>query len=698
MQDRSSNQSQSSLAQGLALHKQGLWAAAERCYEGVLEQIPNDFDALHLLGVIAGQTQRHERAVQLISMALRQKNVAAAHAHLAKSLFGLGRKEEAVDSYGRAIAMQPEFVEGYINRAAALRDLKRPQEALAGVDRAIALRPDAVAAHVTRAAVLRDLKRLDEALAAVDRAIQLQPGVADAHISRAAILKDLHRLQEALSSAERAIELRPDSPEAHYNCGDVLRVLARPVEALARLDCSIALHCASARAHSARGSVLLDLQRFDEALASCDTAIALDPEFAQAHSNRGAALRELGRPAEALASCDRALELCPEFAGAYVNQGSALQDLQRPEVAVSSYEMAMRLQPRDAAASTYRGTALYDLQQPGEALRSYSRAIDLDPSSAEAHWSAGLCYLQMGDFETGWELYEWRKRLSRQIGVRALPQAEWTGEQELQGKSIYIHAEQGLGDTLQFCRYALLVRALGARVVLAVQRPLCELVRTLGESIEVIGEEQAAPATDYHVALMSLPRAFATRMGSIPACVPYLSADPERVQRWRERLGRDGLKIGVCWQGSTARIDIGRSLALSHFAPVSAIPGVRLISLQKSHGVEQLGALPPAMRVETLGPEFDAGADAFVDSAAVMQSLDLIVTSDTSIAHLAGALGRATWIALKHAPDWRWLLQRQDSPWYPTMRLYRQPQRGDWPAVFDCIRRDIDSMLSMSKT
>jgi hypothetical protein len=214
-------------------------------------------------------------------------------------------------------------------------------------------------------------------------------------------------------------------------------------------------------------------------------------------------------------------------------------------------------------------------------------------------------------------------------------------------------------------------------------------MQTLSESVEVIGEEQAAPATDFHAALMSLPRAFATRVESVPAGVPYLSADDARVRHWRTRLGAHGFKIGICWQGRPARVDLGRSFPLSALQPLSTLPHVRLISLQKNHGAEQLETLSSTIRVETLGSDFDSGTDAFLDSAAIMQSLDLIVTSDTAIAHLAGALARPTWVALKHVPDWRWLLRREDSPWYPTMRLFRQTQRGQWQGIFHRMRDEI---------
>lgn len=477
------------------------------------------------------------------------------------------------------------------------------------------------------------------------------------------------------------------------DAGELLALIAleqrRPQEALRCLRRCLEIDPKRADVHANLGALLLETGSPREALESCDRAIALQPDHAEAHANRGVVLRELDRPAEALVSCDRAIALRGGFAEAFVSRGQALVDLQRFEEALKSCDTALALQPQLRSAHTNRALVLQNMGLGSQALESFRYALTLDSGDVEANWGQALLQLQRGEFESGWDLYEWRKRLSRPMGLRELPQPEWTGQQPLQGKSLYIHSEQGLGDTLQFCRYAHLAQQRGARVILAVWPQLRDLIRTLSASIEVISTTEVAPPTDYQAALMSLPRAFATRLENVPAGVPYLSADPARVQYWQERLGSHGFKIGICWQGRAAKVDAGRSLPLSTFEALSTLPDVRLISLQKYHGAEQLQSAPGQMRVETLGPEFDTGPDAFLDSAAIMQSLDLIVTSDTAIAHLAGALARPTWVALKRVPDWRWLLERDDSPWYPTMRLFRQSQSGEWQDVILRMRDEL---------
>jgi hypothetical protein len=256
-----------------------------------------------------------------------------------------------------------------------------------------------------------------------------------------------------------------------------------------------------------------------------------------------------------------------------------------------------------------------------------------------------------------------------------------------------VYAEQGLGDTLQFCRYATLLRARGAQVVLAVQDGLRRLLQSLGAGVEVVGFGDIRGEFDWQCPLLSLPRIFATTEDAIPSSVPYLEADLAAVSAWRQRLGDHGKLIGIRWQGSTGRADAGRSFSLQHFESLARIPGVRLINLQKGPGSEQLHELSTNW-VEDLGADFEPGGpDAFLDVAAVMQSLDFVITSDTSIAHLAGALGRPTWVVLKQVPDWRWMLNRDDSPWYPTMKLFRQRRQGDWEEVFIRMQREIEAQV-----
>ncbi len=609
-------------ARALQLYRQGALEQADARLGELLRVDAGHFDALHLQGVIASRLGQGERAVRLIRSAIAQNSaVAAAHRHLGNALRSLGRCEEALASYSKAIGCRRDFREAYVNRAMTLLVLRRPQEALADLERASALGADDAEVHLYRASALIDLNRPADAASYSERAIARMPDHADAHLNRAIAMYLLGSYAESLTSSERAIQLRQDYADAH----------------------------------AYRGAALYALRRLEDALSSLDAALVLDPRKAMAHNLRALCLLDLQQPREALESCERAIALRADLADTYNTQGLALADLLR-----------------------------FD-----DALASFERAIVLQPQRSEPHFNKGIRLLQTGEFELGWELYEKRPMAERRFVLDGAPPI-WDGACEVAGKTILVHAEQGLGDTIQFCRYALLLRARGARVVLAVQDPLCTLLRTLGAGIEVIGFSQTPGGIDYHCPLLSLPRAFRTRLDDIPAKVPYLSADPARVVQWRERLGNEGRLIGIRWQGSTGRADAGRSFPLRHFAAVARVPGVRLISLQKDAGSEQLLDLGGDWRVEDLGADFEpGGADAFLDVAAVMECMDLIITSDTSIAHLAGALGRPTWVALKRVPDWRWLLDCEHSPWYPTMRLFRQDRAGDWTGVFERMRDEL---------
>jgi hypothetical protein len=298
----------------------------------------------------------------------------------------------------------------------------------------------------------------------------------------------------------------------------------------------------------------------------------------------------------------------------------------------------------------------------------------------------------MGDFLAGWAGYERRWNV-KGAPLRKLDAShrEWKGE-DIQGKRVIVYEEQGLGDVIQFSRFLTRLSLLGASVTFLVRASLHRLLQPFTSTIRLADTPPLGESFDFQCALLSLPAVLGTTLDAIPAAVPYLIPEAPLVAGWRQRLGDHGLKIGICWQGSPfAKVDngYGRSVPLRCFRPIAIAPGVRLISLQKNHGLEQLSGLPAGMRIENLGAEFDSGRDAFIDTAAVMSCLDLIVTSDTSVAHLAGALGRPVWVVLKHAPEWRWLLDRSDSPWYPTMKLYRQDVGDDWDEVFERVAADV---------
>jgi tetratricopeptide (TPR) repeat protein len=435
-----------------------------------------------------------------------------------------------------------------------------------------------------------------------------------------------------------------------------------------------------------------------EALDKIQTALKWKPTSAEALSDLGLVFGALGQPNEALASYDKALAIRPDYAEALSNRGNALQNLKRSEEALASYDKALAIRPDYAEALNNRGNALHDLKRSEEALASYDKALAIRPDYADALFNRGLNALLIGDFSAGWRGYEYRwDRTNAEARKLLAPYPNWKGE-DIRGKRIIVYEEQGLGDVIQVSRFLTQLVALNAEVTFLLRSSLHRILSVSAPSVRLVAAPPKGEAFDFQCALMSLPGAFGTSRENLPSSVPYLFAEEGVVARWRERLGDHGLKIGICWQGNpNGTADIGRSFPLRCFQPLAAISGVRLISLQKAHGLDQLENLPSGMEVETLGEEFDGGPDTFIDTAAVMSCLHLIITSDTSVAHLAGALGRPVWVALKHVPDWRWMLDRSDSPWYSTMKLYRQTIRDDWDSVFDQVAADV-AMLQLRNT
>jgi tetratricopeptide (TPR) repeat protein len=635
------------LSRAIVCQQQQKLPEAEQLCAEILKASPDHFDARHFLAIVRHQQGRTTEGIDLLAAALRNKpDSPSALSNYGLMLQELKRYEDALASYDRALALRPDFPEALNNRATVLAALGRHADALASYDKALALNPLYAEAFYNRGTTLDALKRDAEALASYDQALAVQPLYPEALNSRGAALSRFKRCAEALASHDKALALRPDFPETLNNRGAALSALKRPAEAL----------------------------------ASYDRALALRPDYAEAHYNRAVTLDELKRYAEALASCDRALALRPDYPEALNNRGIVLDELGRHEQALASYAVALALKPDYAEALNNRGTAQSDLGRFDEARASYDAALAILPDYEECHWNRSLLMLRLGSFAEGWREYEWRRNRDS-WEPRQFQGPQWAGEPS--AKLLLVYAEQGLGDTIQFARFARALAKAGHEVVLEVQPPLRGLLGSLA-GVTVIRKGEPLPRFDAHLPLMSLPHVLRIAECDLSAQRPYLAADPDRVERWAATLWRDDVfTVGIAWQGNPkAPGDKGRSIPLAAFAPLAAVPGVRFVSLQKHDGVDQLAGLPEGMRIESLGDDLDAGPDAFVDSAAVMTHLDLIVTSDTAMAHLAGALGRPVWIPLKHVPDWRWMAEREDTPWYPTARLFRQGRRDHWDDVF----------------
>jgi len=603
-----------------ALHQAGNLVAAERTYRSILSARPDQFDALHYLGVLEAQRGRHEEALRLIGLALTVK-------------------------------------------------------------------PQSIEAHMSLVNVLKALGRHNEALAFCDKVLNANPKSAPAHYNRGNVLLDLNRYEEALASYGKVLAIMPGNAMALYNHGNVLQQLGRHAEAVASYDRLLAIAPGNAAALYNRGVAMMGLKRYEEALASYDRALAIAPDDVEVLTNRGITLYELKRYEEALASYDRALAIKPDLAEALNNRANVLLDLKQPQEALASCERALAIRPDYLEALNNRGIALQVLNRNQEALASYDRATSLDPESIEAHWNGSLCRLLLGDYANGWREYEWRWRAEDFLALspkRDFRQPLWLGREDIAGKTIFVHAEQGFGYTIQFCRYAEWLAQKGARVILEVQPPLKSLLAGIRGASLVLAQGEALPEFDCHCPMASLPLAFGTRLESIPCRVPYLSPSPQHIDKWQAKLGPKARpRIGLAWSGRiTHTKQHERSIPLDKLLPL-ADAGVSLVSLQKDVQPQDREVLAAHAEITHFGSEL---AD-FSDTAALLSLMDVVISIDTSSAHLAGALGRPVWILLPYVADWRWLLEREDSPWYPTARLCRQAAAGDWDSVVPGIAR-----------
>jgi tetratricopeptide (TPR) repeat protein len=516
------------------------------------------------------------------------------------------------------------------------------------------------------------------------------PSGPDALYAAAVALWRERRRDEAITLMDKALRLKPDFADALCMGGYMLSECGKPEPAMIFYRRALELDASLVVAHVNCGKLLFAARRFTEALDSFAAATALAPDNADAWCSRAGALRELGRLEESVEAAGRALELRPYFAEAAINLGNALLKLDRSEEALQAYLRASMPGPCLAQALLGQALALRSLCRFSEAMAAFDAAAAL--GSREAVAGRGCLMLTLGDFEQGLRGYEARwlkgKSLSEALGTRF---ATWSGPGR-EAKRVLVLNDHGLGDTIQFFRYLPLMAAAGVDATFVCPPRLRRLLSSKAR-LRFVDRPPDGEKFDAQIAISSLPYAFGTRLDTIPAAVPYLAAEPKLRDKWVKRIGAEGFKVGVVWQGNPdPEADRARSMPLAALAPLADVAGVRLISLQKGFGEEQVANLPPSIQVETLGADFDAGADAFVDTAAAMTCLDLVVTCDTSIAHLAGALAVPIWVALKSDAEWRWLTARADSPWYPTMRLFRQSRRGVWRDVFEAMACELTAL------
>jgi tetratricopeptide (TPR) repeat protein len=632
---------------------------AERLYREALRQAPGNADLWCMVGIVC-------RAA--------------------------GKVAAAVASYREALRLRPGFLEALNNLANALVVQGKPEEAVPIYQQVLRQRPDYTQAHNNLGAALRNLGQLEEAAACYRHALRLQPIYADAHNNLGDVLDKLGKSSEAAPCYREALRLRPAFPEAHTNLGVVLVKLGKIEEAIAHHRQALSLKPDYAEAHSNLGNALLAQDKLAEAAACYEQALRLRPDFPEALANLGIAFAQQRKLDEAIASYQRALQLRPNYPEALGNLGNVLLEQGKPEEALQRYQEALRLKPDYHDAHFNSGQADLTQGRMDEALTKFDRALAGRTDYPEAHMGRAVTWLMLGNYEQGWKEYEWRWK-TKEFSPLPYTQPVWDGT-PLQGRTILVHAEQGLGDTIQLIRYAPLVKQAGGTVIVACPKALRRLFAPCAGIDRLVEQETELPAFDVHASLLSLPRILGTTVATIPARVPYLFAEPELVEYWRRELSTyTGFRIGIAWQGNPQfGGDRHRSFPLAHFEALARVPGVRLLSLQKNHGLDQLRELGDRFPIIDLGPRLDEKG-AFLDTAAVMKNLDLVVCPNTSLVHLAGALAVPIWLPLARAPEWRWLWGREDSPWYPTARVFRQEGPGEWDPVFARMATELASRV-----
>jgi tetratricopeptide (TPR) repeat protein len=632
---------------GIQFHKDGALAQAKGIYQRILEQEPRHAGALHLWGMVAYEQGQVETAIEKIQAAIEiNPSNPIYHSNLGNIFREQRRLEEAALACREAIRLKPDYAEAHMNLGNVLRDCRQLDEAIAEFREAIRVRPQFGQGYANLGSALLEKGQLDEGIAECQHAIQLDPGRAEAHSDLGVALLKKGRSEDAIRSCQEAIRLRPRYAAAYVNLG-----------------------CALNR-----------LKKFEEAAGAFREAIQIDPRIADAYSNLGTAYFQRGDFEGAIAAFREAAKLEPHNAVVLNNLGSSLGEAGRLRESIEMFRRAVEIDDQYAEAYNNLAGATRRNLQMEESIAAARRAIQIKPNFVDAHFSLSLSLLTCGEFSEGWNEYEWRLRREPEASAQLrYCGPRWNGE-DLRNKTILLHAEQGHGDTIHFIRYAPLVAARGGRVVVECQPALTRLLSQIPCVDQVVAEGEPLPKFDLHCPLLSLPFLFKTDEKSIPASVPYLKVDPRLSELWNGRLLQEGegRRIGLVWAGSPSQIrDKNRSMKFENLSPLIGSQNAMFFSLQKGEAAYQFPKDIPNLR------DFSSQLNDFADTAALLDNLDLIITVDTAVGHLAGAIGRPVWVLLAYSPDWRWMLRREDSPCYPAMRLFRQAVPGEWTTVIN---------------
>jgi tetratricopeptide (TPR) repeat protein len=659
------------LRMAAAFLQQGQLNQAQSLLESYLKVQPRHLETLNALALVTMQTEQYEKAVEYLTKAISVKpKVAGLHSNLGNAYQQLGMLQEALGAYRKAIQLDPRFAQAFYNRG-----------------------------HV-----FQSLGDLENALDSFDKAVVIQPEYADAYNSRGIVLQLLNRTQEAMAGYQEAIRLSPGHAKAHANLGDLFSSLKQYDNALAHYDLALLHQPKYIKALSNKGVLLQQLNQFELALECFDQILQSNPQSWEALSNRAVTLQKMRLLEDAAKTLMDAIGINPNQANLYNNLGNILGELGRFNEALDQFDRAIAISPIDTSALINRGIALQEMGDLSKSIDFFDRALKLEPENPEAHWSKSVSLLLSGEFDLGWHEFEWRWQRQHVLNQQTHSDKPlWLGDASLEGRTILLHGEQGLGDVLQFCRYASAITKRSARVILEVPPPLLELCRTLDDVHQVIALGTATELEiDYQCPLMSLPHAFKTSFTNPPPNTPYLKIDPTKAAFWKAKLGeKKHVRIGLVWSGGFRAelpelwgVNSRRNIPLELLATLNTT-NVQFVSLQKGELAQrELTQLQKNPCNSFFITDFTEEFNDFSDTAAVIDNLDLIISVDTSTAHLAAALGKPVWMLNRFDSCWRWQRTGKETFWYPTMKIYRQHSWQDWSLALKELKSDLTHFVN----
>jgi tetratricopeptide (TPR) repeat protein len=644
------------IERGMELERSGNLPQAEQLYQRALEVHPEWTDLWFRLGLVFLKQRKLQESMRCFRTTLGSDHrVAESWNYLGITHGWMGQEDEAEQAFKYAVQSFPRYADALLNHAISLRKKGRIEESQSQLERALEIEPKNVAILSNLSAAYWATGEQLKAVECLMRALQVEPRHLPSIHSLSSCFFELGRYQEAEQGFRTAIQIDSSFVDAHVGLG-----------------------------------VLLASQfRFEEARQTLERAVALYPRSVTALANLANSQRELGMLDEAERNVLLALEIDPSQAKTLINLATLRLDQRQLASAEKYFRDSLSIEPYNGTGMAGLGAVLAEMGRFDESLEYSRRAITIDANLAQAHLNMALILLVRGDWADGFREFEWRLKTTK-FQPRNFAQPYWAGQRLLQ-QTLLIHCEQGLGDTLQFCRYIALAKRRCHEVIFEVPRPLLSILSTCSGSDRMVAYGDPLPNFDYHVSLMSLPGIFESTVESVPCDVPYLGVQAARVDRWRLRVGTEPtLKIGIAWRGSpNYGRDRDRSIPLAMFESLASLPQVQLISLHRREASNEIQSVKGSLSVTDFGNDLDKTDGAFVDTAAVMRCLDLVISVDSAATHLAGALGVPVWLLSPYIPDWRWMLEREDSPWYPTVRIFRQPDQGNWSAVFDRVREEL---------